>query len=452
MLWIERGDAWNRASSNACQHLIPAKEYDLVTDMLSRLQALQGKIRVGVIGVGNIGKGIVYQIGATPGMECVAIADNRLERATAWAAKLGLEYVVVQSLPEMHAAIHEKKLAVCVDGNLVAQCELVDVVVDSSGSVPAGATFALTAIAHRKHVVMMNSEADLIFGPYLLAQARQAGVVYTSADGDQHTVLKRLMNDVELWGFRTAVAGNMKGYLDRYSNPTSIVPEARRRFMDDRMCVSYTDGTKLCIEMALLANSIGGRTVVPGMRGPRVKGVYDVLQAFDWEDLWDGETPVVDYVLGAFPPGGVFVVGFNDHPHQMETLGWYPCRLGDGPFYIFHRPYHLGHIEAIACIAEAFLDGWAVLQPTRGFMTNVYAYAKKDLKQGEALDGIGGYTVYGLIENCADNQAQPGLPVCLADRVALRRNVHKDAKISLQDVVPDASDPRFKTFQLALTS
>ena len=200
-----------------------------------------------------------------------------LERATAWAARLGREYVVVESLADMHAAIRRGKLAVCSDGNLVAQCELVDVLVDSTSSVTGGLQFALAAIAHHKHVVMMNSEADLIFGPYLLAQARQEGVVYTSADGDQHTVLKRLINDIELWGFQTVLAGNMKGYLDRYSNPTSIIPEADKRFMDYKMCASYTDGTKLSIEMALIANSIGGRTVVPGMLGPRVKDLYRCL-------------------------------------------------------------------------------------------------------------------------------------------------------------------------------
>ena len=421
-----------------------------MTDMLSRLRELPQKIRVGVIGVGNIGKGIVYQAGTTPGMDCVAIADTHLERATAWAASLGREHVVVESAAEMHAAIRGGSLAVCADGTLVAQCELVDVLVDSSSSIRGGLEFAQAAIAHHKHVVMMNSEADLIFGPSLLAKARQAGVVYTSADGDQHTVLKRLINEIELWGFKVVLAGNMKGYLDRYSNPTSIIPEADKRFMDYKMCASYTDGTKLCIEMALTANAIGAQTAVPGMLGPQVKDVYDVFEHFDLHALWDGKTPLVDYVLGASPPGGVFVIGFNDHPHQMQTLGWYPCRLGPGPFYVFHRPYHLGHIEGMACIAEAFLDGSAVLQPTHGFLTNVYAYAKKDLAQGEALDGVGGYAAYGLIENCTDHQLHPGLPICLAEDVTGRRGIRKDERILFEDVSFAPSDPRLEAFEMPL--
>ena len=291
-----------------------------MTDTLSRLRALPQKIRVGLIGVGNIGKGIVYQTSATPGMECVAIADLYLEKATSWAARLKRDYLVVDNLSEMHAAIQRGKLAVCSDGNLIARCDLMDVLVDSTSSVTGGLQFAMAAISNHKHVVMMNSEADLIFGPYLMTQARREGVVYTSADGDQHTVLKRLINEIELWGFQTVMAGNMKGFLDRSSNPTAIIPEADIRFLDYKMCTSYTDGTKLNIEMALTANSISGRTVVPGMLGPRIKDIYDVFKYFDFRSLWDEKTPLVDYVLGAYPPGGVFVVGLTIIPTRWRHL------------------------------------------------------------------------------------------------------------------------------------
>lgn len=418
-------------------------------DLLSRLAVLPRKIRVGVIGIGNIGRGIVYQVDATPGMECIAIADIRPERAAAWAARLGRDFQVVDTRAEVLDAVNRGVLAVCADGLLIAGCEEIDVLVDASSSISGGAQFALAAIAANKHVVMMNSEADLIFGPYLLQQAQAAGVVYTSADGDQHTVLKRLMNDTELWGFKTVMAGNMKGFLDRYSDPTKIIPEAAKRFMDPRMCASFTDGTKLGIEMALTANAIGGKVITPGMVGPRVKDVYTVFEHVDFESVWDTDTPLVDYVLGAQPSGGVFVVGFNDHPHQVETLSWYPCHLGPGPFYVFHRPYHLGHIESVSCIAEAYLDGWAVLQPTHGFSTNVYAYAKKDLRPGEEMDGIGGYAAYGLIENCSENQLRPGLPICLANHVVVTRDIRRDDKIYWDDVTIPPDGPAFKYFELA---
>ena len=153
--------------------------------------------------------------------------------------------------------------------------------------------------------------------------------------------------------------------------------------------------------------------------------------------------------IGTRPPGGVFVIGYTDLPHQVETLSWYPCRLGPGPFYVFHRPYHLGHFEIAASIAEAALDHAPLLQPVRGFCTNVYTYAKKNLREGEVLDGIGGYAAYGMIENREGNLADPGLPICLSENLVLRRDIRKDEKILLRDVDYDPGSPAFTNYHLA---
>ena len=128
--------------------------------------------------------------------------------------------------------------------------------------------FAIYALAERKHLVLMNAEIDLIYGPYLLELAQRRGVTYTSCDGDQHGVIKRLVDDLRLWGFQLVMAGNIKGFLDRYSNPKKIVPEADKRNLDYKMATAFTDGTKLNIEMALVANALGLRVHKPGMHGP----------------------------------------------------------------------------------------------------------------------------------------------------------------------------------------
>jgi predicted homoserine dehydrogenase-like protein len=160
--------------------------------------------------------------------------------------------------------------------------------------------------------------------------------------------------------------------------------------------------------------------------------VSEVFQLFDFEALWKRNGPVVDYVLGAEPGGGVFVIGHCDDEYQKSMLHYY--KMGEGPFYLFYRPYHLCHIEAMACVAEAFLNGKSLLQPEHGFRTNVYAYAKCDLRKGERLDGIGGYTCYGLIEDCTQNKGRPGLPICLAENITLVRDVSRDEKILMSDV------------------
>jgi len=421
-----------------------------MADLLSRLRALEDNIRVGIIGIGSIGKGLVFQCQMTPGMECVAIADIKMDRAIACAEWLERDYRIVHTLEAMHETIHRGKIAVCEEGDLVARCDLADVLIESTNAIAAGGRFAITALEHRKHLVMMNYEAGLIFGPYLSHLAQEQGMVYTSCDGDQPTVLRHLINELEFMGFELVMAGNIKGYLDRYANPTTIIPEADKRNLDYRMCASYTDGTKLCIEMAVLANGLGLRTAVPGMYGPRANHVHDVFDLFDLDALWEGKRPFVDYILGAKPAGGVFAIGYTDNEYQQSTLAWFPPQMGPGPFYLFYRPYHLGHFEAMACVAEAVLDGCSVLKPDFGFQTNVYAYAKRDLDKGERLDGIGGYTCYGLIENCSENDDHPGIPICLAQSVTLKRNVAKDEKIFTEDVIYDPADFQFKLYLKAV--
>jgi predicted homoserine dehydrogenase-like protein len=256
-----------------------------MNNLLERLNNLEHNIRIGIVGIGSIGKGMVLQAQLTPGMECAAIADIIIERATTWAESLKRDYQVVDTVDQMNDVIRRGKLAVCADGDLVARCESLDVYVGATNSIPAGGQFAMTAVEHNKHIVMMNYEADLMFGPYLMQLAQEKGVVYTVCDGDQPTVIRHLIDELRFMGFQLVMAGNIKGYLDRYVNPTLIIPEADKRNLDYRMCTSYTDGTKLCVEMAVLANGLGCKTAVPGMYGPRMDSIYEVFDHFDFETI-----------------------------------------------------------------------------------------------------------------------------------------------------------------------
>ena len=347
----------------------------------------------------------------------------------------------------MHNAIRQGKLAICEDGNLAASCEDVDIFIEATNSTPAGGKFALTAIENNKHLIMMNYEADLMFGPYLMHLAEQSGLVYTVCDGDQPTVIKHLVDEIEFMGFQLVMAGNIKGYLDRHINPTSIIPEADKRNLGHKMCSSYTDGTKLCVEMAVLANGLGLSTAVPGMHGPRVKDINEIFEHFDFDTLWKNKQPLVDYILGAKPKGGIFAVGYTDNKYQQDRL---PPEMGPGPFYLFYRPYHLCHFETMVSVAEIALNKRPVLKPDFGFRTNVYSYAKRNIRKGEKLDGMGGYTCYGLIENCTDNEKDPGIPICLSDNVTLKHDTPKDEKIPLKNVSYDPDDFAFKLYLKAV--
>lgn len=387
--------------------------------------------------MGAMGKGLLYQTTITPDIECIAIADKDLQRCIDCAKWLKLPYRIVDSQQQMLTAILNKELAICTDGMLVATCPYVELFIESTSAIYRAAEFSEAALKNHKHLVLMNAEIDLIFGPYLMRLAHDKGVTYTSCDGDQHGVIKRLIDDIQLWGFKLVMAGNIKGFLDRYSNPTKIIPEADKRNLDYKMATAYTDGTKLCREMALVANAIGMRPTGDTMKGPPAKTLNEVFELFDLrvdrvehirhDSHGCVKQPVVDYIVGAEPGGGVFVVGESDNEYQMDMMKYY--KMGDGPYYIFYRPYHLCHVEAMQCCFDA-VQGKSLLEPTCGFQTNVYAVAKKDMSVGDKLDGVGGYTCYGELRT----HDSARLPICLCEDLLLIKSVQKDRPLFLDDV------------------
>jgi predicted homoserine dehydrogenase-like protein len=392
------------------------------------LYNLKDPIKIGLIGTGFCGKAIFYQIHNTPNMKCVAISDLIVERCIECATLCNIKYQIVDTLPQLERAVEKNELAICQDGNLIAQYEEIDTLVESSSSIFTAAEFIKTAITHNTDVVLMNSEVDLAFGPELMDLAHKNNVVYTSCDGDQHTVVKQMVDEILLWGFDIVMVGNIKGFLDRHTNPTKIIPEADKRNLDHKMCSAYTDGTKLCIENALMANSMNLRVVQPGMLGPRLDHITNIFDVFEFDSIWDGRA-IADYVLGAEPGGGVFVIGYlQSQGYQKDMLKY--LKMGGGPYYLFYRPYHLVHLETTTCILKVFLNKKSLLEPTYGYKANVYCYAKKDLKKGDVLDGIGGYTCYGLIENTPNH----GFPIAISEGKTLKSNIAKDQKINITDV------------------
>lgn len=404
-------------------------------------------IKVGIIGLGAMGRGLLYQTLITPGITCCCVAELDLEKAIKTLKQFKLDYRVVETRDQLGSALDAGVLALCQDGGLLAATPQLDVVIEATSAIQEGLRFAELALKAGNHLVLMNAEIDLIFGPHLLRIARANGVSMTSCDGDQHGVILRLIHDLRLWGFELVMGGNIKGFLDRRANPVSIIPEAKKRNLDYKMCTSYTDGTKLNIEMALLANCLGLSTHVTGMHGPRAAHVKQALELFDLEAMHAHAQVkgggVVDYLLGAEPDGGVFAIGYQNNPWQAEMLKYY--KMGKGPFYLFYRPYHLCHVEAMQCVFDV-VAGKPLLEPLAGFCTNVFAYAKKPLFAEDELDGIGGHTCYGLIENTDPATLPAGLPICLAEHVKLKKPILLDQPILLSDVEFQSSRPDYAAY------
>jgi predicted homoserine dehydrogenase-like protein len=276
----------------------------------------------------------------------------------------------------------------------------------------------------------MNAELQGTLGPLLKARADAAGVVFTDSDGDQPGVIMNLYRFVKGIGVRPVLAGNLKGLHDPYRNPTTQEAFARQRGLTPNMATSFADGTKISFEMAIVANATGLRVAERGMWGPDASSVHDALDLFPAEELI--EQPIVDYLVGAEPAPGVFVLGHHDHPLQKAYLDLY--KLGAGPLYVFYRPYHLCHFEVPSTVARAVLFADATIAPMGGPQVEVVAAAKRDLAAGEVLDGIGFYMTYGLAENADAATAEGLLPMGVAEGCRVRRDLPKDRVLTYADV------------------
>jgi predicted homoserine dehydrogenase-like protein len=413
----------------------------ILVDRALAERAREGRpVRVAMVGAGFMGRGIALQIvTATPGMELVAISNRNVDRARDAFALAGVEDVeAVESAAALEAAIDRGRPAVTDDPAVLCEAGQVDAVVEVTGTVEFAAGVALDAIDHGKHVVLMNAEVDGTVGWALRRRAERAGVVVTNADGDQPGVTMNLYRFVTGIGVRPVLCGNVKGLHDPYRNPTTQRAFAERWGQNPQMVTSFADGSKISFEQAIVANATGMRVARRGMHGPAVEPGTHVREAadrFPLEELLDGPG-IVDYVIGAEPSPGVFVLGTHDHPVQRHYLELY--KLGTGPLYCFYTPYHLCHFEVPNTVARAVLFGDAALSAAGPPTVEVVTAAKVDLAAGETLDGIGCYMTYGLCENAEASAAERLLPLGLAEGCRLVRDVARDTVLTYDDVaVPE---------------
>lgn len=440
-----------------------AIDLDLLNTVIYRLKQLEKsgcRIRVGVIGVGAMGTGVALQVARTPGMEVVFLSDLSKEALARAVQATGLTAIPIElpsSLPRRGAGgvyvTHETTGLLEADNGLE-----VDVVVECTNTIAAAGRHCLAAIGRRAHVVLMNAEVDLALGRLLVHEAARQGVVVTSDAGDQHGVLATMIDEIELWGFRIVQAGNMKGFLNLRASAATAREWAEKQRLSVVQTVSYTDGTKMNIEQALIGNYAGLTPVRPGMEGPRASDVRDVLTSFDFASY--GAQGRVDYTVGVpWPGGGVYVVAECTDPLQAFYLNYYKVS-SQGNFHLFFRPYHLCHLETPRAIAQAFLDQRPVIPPARHWINDVFAYAKKDLPAGTVIEhGIGGDEIYGLV-NTIEAAGPDALPVCALEgdpaatrggKAVLRTAVKMDHPVPFSAVdIPETDLSRLRQQQASL--
>lgn len=403
-----------------------------VYSVLQRRELAKRPIRVGIVGAGATGRAITLQLGTpVPGIRLAGIANRTLEHGKRSYREAGVDqYALVETLADAEASISRNIPVLVDDPGILTRCDLIDIIVEVTGTVDYAAGVVLDAIDHGKSVVMVNAELDSLIGPILKVRADKAGVVLTHTDGDEPGVAMTLMRYIQAIGLHPVAAGNIKGMVDYYRTPETQRAFAADHDQDVRKVTSFADSTKLSMETTVLANATGFGVARRGMCGPPCGYVRELAQLLPPEAMLSGG--IVDYSVGAAPYTGAFVIVHEENPYKKTQFAYY--KLGDGPFYVFYTPFHLPHIQIPSTIARAVIHSDPTVAPLAGPSCEVVTVAKKDMKAGERLDGIGGFCSYGLIDNHESARRMNALPIALSEGCILRRDIRKDDVISFNDV------------------
>lgn len=409
----------------------------------SKLEALEKAgtpIHVALIGAGQMGKDIVSQISEMKGMRCDIIVDINTDIAldALKQAKYEGETVITNSPEEAQAAIRDGKKVVSTNYKVAVMTSQIQSVIDATGSPEMGARVTLDCIRYQKHIVMMNVECDITVGPILRQLCEKAGIVYSLTAGDEPGSIIEVYRFAKALGFEVVAAGKGKNNpLDIYANPgqEEWINKAAARDMNPRMLIEFVDGSKTMIEMCAVSNATGLVPDVRGMHGPKCN-VKDLAKVFSLKEQGGilNKTGVVDFGIGDINPG-VFVIVTTKNKRIIDGL--VQRDMGTGPNYLLFRPYHLCSIETPITAAQAVLYGESTAHPMDHLTSECITIAKKDLKAGETLDGIGEYCYRASIELADVASAGNMLPVGLAKGAVLKVDVAKDEVITYDMVELD---------------
>jgi predicted homoserine dehydrogenase-like protein len=420
--------------------------------LLARRAAARGPVRVGIIGAGKFGSMILAQAQRIEGLHVVAVADLDAGRARASFKRVHWpeERYAAKSMDE---AVRTGATCILEDSAKLLAFPEIECVVEATGHPIAGVRHALSAIEHGKHIIMVNVEADVLCGPLLAARARQKGVIYSMAYGDQPAIMCELVDWVRSCGFELTSAGKGMNFEPRYrySTPDTVwgffgwsAEQVAKGDFNPKMYNSFTDGTKASIEMAAVANGTGLDCPDDGLAFPPA-GVHDLAQVF--KPVADGgrlpKSGLVDIAASQEPDGrevlnnirfGVFVTFKARDEYARACFGQYGLKTDASGWYgSMWRPFHMIGLETSISVLSVTLRGEATGSPVE-FRGDAVATAKRDLKPGETLDGEGGFCVWAKAIPASKSLALKALPIGLAHNVKLKRPVARDAVVSYDDV------------------
>ena len=406
----------------------------------------EGKIiRAGIVGAGQMGRGMVTQMARMKGIMPAIVSDIKFENvinAFHYAGISDEDIAVAKNLAEANRYMEQGKYVATENSDLISQANLVEVAIDVTGVPEVGVKIAIDAMNNKKHVVMMDVETDVAIGSYLKKLGDQNGVIYTGSAGDEPGAVMELYSFARAMGMEVVVMGKGKNNkLDYDCNPDSVLEEATRRKMSPRMLTSFKDGTKTMVEMTAMSNATGFIPDVIGGHGPSASPkdrCADLNELFKLKK--DGgilnQHGVVEYVNGIAP--GVFVTVTTDNDEIAYQMGYHS--MGPGPLWTLYRPYHLCNLETPLTVAKIVIDGEPTIIPLDGPVSECIAVAKRDLKAGETIDGIGGYTTYGSIATAEETYKSGYVVYALVNKnTRMKCDVKKGTLLTLDMVELDTS-------------
>ena len=418
--------------------------------MLKKLLELEEKrqeIKVALIGAGLMGKGLISQMMNVKGMTPSLVVSRKIEDAVEAYTLAGIskdDIVIAKNLNDINIAMENDKYVVTDRTEYGSQGNLIDVVVDATGVPNTGAQIAMSAIKNKKHTIMLNIESDVVVGPILNKMAMENGVIYSGTAGDEPGTVKEIFDFAMTTGFEVLAIGKGKNNpIDYNATPDSVREKALETNLNPVRLASFIDGTNTMVEMAAMANATGFIPDIRGGHGPDTI-VDDLPKKYSLKNQGGilDKYKIVDYAHGIAP--GVFVVVTTSLPQVHKEMQF--LKMGPGPNYVLYRPYHLTSLETPISIAKAHIYNEATIAPKYDKpVAEVITRAKKDLKFGERLDGMGEYTVLGSVDTYEVAQSENLVPIGLINENArAKRDIKKGEYITYDMIELDQSTEIYK--------
>ena len=390
------------------------------------------EIKIALVGAGKMGTGLVNQISRIKGMTSSIIIDENIDKAYHALESAGIkkdDIIHTNSLKQGEIALSKNKYIISDDYNLACKLNGIQAVVDATGNPPFGAQLAMDSITNRKNIIMLNVECDAVVGPIIYDYAKKNNVVYTGSAGDEPGAIMELANFAVGAGFKLLAVGKGKNNpLNNYVTEDDLREEAFSKGLYPKMLTSFVDGTNTMIELTSVGNALGFIPDIVGCHGitTTVDKIPSIFSLKEQGGILSNYR-IVDYCFGIAP--GVFAVVTHDTEEVHDLMNY--LSMGKGPNYVLFRPYHLTSLETPITIYDAVVEHEPTIVPEKGQVSDTVTVAKRNLKAGQYLEGIGGRDVFGKITSHIMQRNKNLLPIALiTKKTRLKVDVKKDEFIT----------------------